>query len=219
MSLRDYLRRLDERGDLIKISAPISKTYEIAGVLKQLEPKPVLFECVTESPFRVLGNLFCDKASFADYFGIKVSEIIPFLARAIDQRCSGEVVANAPCQEVVVADPNLDTLPILRHCELDGGNYISSGVVIAKHPKYGQNADFHRCMQFSPTEMAARVVKLRHFDAFLQELGQVDVAICIGNAPNVLAAAATSVDIGVDELGIANAMEPLTLVKAKSVDL
>ena len=46
MSLRDYLHQLDERGDLIKVSAPISKTYEIAGVLKQLEPKPVLFECV-----------------------------------------------------------------------------------------------------------------------------------------------------------------------------
>jgi hypothetical protein len=27
---------------------------------------------------------------------------------------------------------NLDTLPILRHCELDGGNYISSGGVITQ---------------------------------------------------------------------------------------
>jgi len=42
----------------------------------------------------------------------------------------------------------------------------------------------------------------------------VDVAICIGNAPNVLAAAATSVDLGVDELEIANALEPLQVVKA-----
>ena len=59
MSLRDYVRKLDERGDLIKITAPISKTYEIAGVLKQLEPRPVLFERVEESAFRVMGNLFC----------------------------------------------------------------------------------------------------------------------------------------------------------------
>ncbi len=41
MSLRDYLQKLDERGELIRISAPISKTHEIAGVLKQLEPKTV----------------------------------------------------------------------------------------------------------------------------------------------------------------------------------
>jgi len=219
MPLRNYLHKLDERGDLIKISAPISKTYEVAGVLKQLEPRPVLFECVTESPFRVMGNLFCDKASFADYFGIRVNQIIPFLARAIDQRHPGEIVANAPCQEVVVADPNLDTLPILRHCELDGGNYISSGVVIAKHPQHGQNADFHRCMQFSPTEMAVRIVRSRHFDTYLRDLKQLDVAVCVGTSPNILAAAATSVDLGIDELDIANALEPTPLVRARTIDL
>ena len=67
--------------------------------------------------------------------------------------------------------------------------------------------------------MAVRVVRSRHFDTFLQDLKQVDVAICIGNAPNVLAAAATSVDLGVDELEIANALEPLQVVRAKTVDL
>ncbi|HTP08753.1 MAG TPA: UbiD family decarboxylase, partial [Anaerolineae bacterium] len=219
MSLRDYIHRLEERGQLIKISAPISKTYEIAGVLKQLEPKPVLFECVKESPFRVMGNLFCDKASFADYFGIKINEIIPFLTHAIDQRRPGEIVEQAPCQEVVATDPNLDSLPILRHCELDGGNYISSGVVITKHPLHGQNADFHRCMQFSPTEMAVRIVRSRHFDTYLRDLKELDVAICIGNSPAVLAAAATSVEIGVNELDIANALEPTPLVRARTVDL
>src|SRR5690606_14975963 len=36
---------------------------------------------------------------------------------------------------------------------------------------------------------------------------------------NVLAAAATSVEIGVDELSIANALEPLQVVRAKTVDV
>ncbi len=219
MSLREYLHQLDRRGDLVHITAPISKTYEIAGVLKQLEPRPVLFDCVTESTLRVMGNLFCSKAAFADYFGIRVNDIIPFLARAIDQRRPCEIVESAPCQEVLVADPDLNTLPILRHCELDGGNYISSGVVIAKHPQYGQNADFHRCMQLSPTEMAMRIVRSRHFDTYLRDLKQLDVAICVGNSPNVLAAAATSVDIGVNELEIANAMEATPVVRAHSIDL
>ncbi|HEY4720606.1 MAG TPA: UbiD family decarboxylase, partial [Anaerolineae bacterium] len=168
MSLRAYLQRLEDRGSLIKVTAPISKTYEVAGVLKQLEPKPVLFEHVKDSAFRVMGNLFCRKAAFAAYFGIQVNEIIPFLAHGIDQRRPCEVVETAPCQEVVVSDPDLDALPILRHCENDGGNYISSGVVIARHPKHGQNVDFHRCMQFSRNEMAVRVVRSRHFDTFLR---------------------------------------------------
>jgi 2,5-furandicarboxylate decarboxylase 1 len=164
MSLREYIQRLEAEKRLVKVSAPISRSYEIAGVLKQLEPTPVLFENVSESAFRVIGNLFCSKAAFADYFGIPVNEIIPLLARAIDRRSPPEVVEDAPCQEVVLDEPfncRLDHLPILRHCEKDGGNYISSGVVIARHPRYGQNADYHRCMQFSSTEMAVRVVRGR----------------------------------------------------------
>jgi UbiD family decarboxylase len=219
VSLRDYIKKLDDRKSVVKVTAPISKTYEIAGVLKRLEPTPVLFENVKESEFGVIGNLFCTKSSFADYFGLRVSELIPTLAKAIDNRSPGEVVDTAPCQAVVHSKPDLDQLPLLRHFQNDGGNYISAGVVIAKHPEYGQNVDFHRCMQFSKTEMAVRVVQSRHFDTFLKDKREIDVAICIGNAPNVLAAAAMSVAIGINELEIANALEPLKVVRAKTVDL
>jgi UbiD family decarboxylase len=219
VSLRDYIHTLEARNALIHITAPISTAYEIAGVLKQLEPKPVLFEHVIGSAFPVIGNLFCDKATFANYFGLQVHDIIPTLTRAIRNRTACETVEDAPCQEVVCEAPDLDVLPILRHCENDGGNYISAGVLIARHPVHGQNVDFHRLMQFSKTEMAVRVVARRHFDTFLKDLKQVDVAVCVGNPPNVLAAAATSVDVGIDELTIANALEPLPVVRARTVDV
>lgn len=219
MSLRDYLRRLEERHELVCVHEPILKTYEIAGVLKKLEPTPVLFKAVKESPFQVVGNLFCSKAAIAEYFDIPVKDLIPGLAAAIERRSPPEIVARAACQEVVIQQPDLDQLPILKHCLGDGGHYISSGVVIAHHPQFGQNVDFHRCMQFSPTEMAMRVVRSRHFDAFLNELGEVDVAVCVGNAPNVLVAAATSVELGINELEIANALEPLQVVHAATVDV
>lgn len=219
MPLREYIHSLANRKKLIRVSEPISKTLEIAGVLKQCEPATVLFENVRETPFPVIGNLFCSKAAFADYFGIRVAEIIPFLLSAIQKPVACEIVTNAPCQEVVLDMPDLDQMPILFHCAGDGGNYISSGVVLASHPVYGQNADFHRCMQFSRTEMSVRVVRNRHFDRYLRDQKDVDVAICIGNAPNVLVAAATSVELGVNELEIANALEPFQVVQAKTSNL
>ncbi len=219
MTLRSYLNRLDSENRLVRIPVPVSKTYEIAGVLKQLEPQPVLFENVPESDFRVIGNLFCSKASFADYFGISIAEIIPTLTRAIEKHTPPKVVIAAPCQEVVSLEPDLDQLPILRHCELDGGNYISSGVFITSHPEYGQNVDFHRAMQFSNRELAVRIVRGRHFDKYLRDRKTLDVAVCVGNPPNILAAAASSVALGLDELEIANALEPLQVVKARTVDL
>ncbi|MFZ6029515.1 MAG: UbiD family decarboxylase [Chloroflexota bacterium] len=219
MSLRRYLQNLDQQGQLIHVAEPISKTYEIAAVLKQLEPRPVLFERVKESPFRVAGNLFCGKGPFAGYFGIRPAQIIAVMTRAIDAPTAPLNGDAAPCQEVIDLTPDLDTLPILYHCEGDGGNYISSGVFLARHPLHGQNADFHRAMQFSPTEMAVRVVKGRHFDTFLEDRRALDVAVCVGLPPNILAAAATSVALGQDELRIANSLEPFAVVPAKTVDV
>jgi UbiD family decarboxylase len=166
-----YIHILENQKKLIRVIEPISKKLEIEGILKQCEPTPVLFENVREASFPVIGNLFCSKAAFADYFGIRVTKIIQFLLSAIQNRTPSKVVTNAACQEVVHDEPDLDLLPIMFHCGLDGGNYISSGVVLASHPVYGQNADFHRCMQFSKTEMSVRVVRNRHFDRYLRDQG------------------------------------------------
>ncbi len=219
MTLRNYLDRLDDESRLVHITEPISKTHEIAAVLKELEPRPVIFENVIESEYRIMGNIFCTKSDFADYFGVSISEIIPMLTQGIEARKTPSESTHAPCQDVVHLNPDLNSLPIPLHFEGDGGPYITAGLFVVKHPEYGQNLDYHRCMQFSPTEMAIRVVKGRHFHKFLDDLGKVDVAVCVGNAPNVLTAGAISVEIGVDELTIANALEPLHLVKAKTVDL
>jgi 2,5-furandicarboxylate decarboxylase 1 len=225
MTLRSFIQQLTDSGELLRFDASVSKTYEIAGVLKKLEPQPVLFENVLDSKFKVLGNLLCSKSAFSRYLSLPAKDIIPALSSAIENHIPCPVVTSAPCQEVVIEQPDLDSLPILRHCALDGGNYISSGVFITRHPRYGQNLDFHRAMQFSKTEMAIRVVRGRHFHQYLEQLGSLDVAVCVGVPPNVLVAAATSVELGVDELEIANALstvhldEPLELVRAKSVDL
>ena len=142
--MRKYLSLIDQNQQLVKIDRKISKEYKIAGILKQLEPDPVFFSNIQESFFPVAGNLFCSKRSLAQSFNLAVGEIIPFLVNAIDNPTSPDKTEQAACQEIVINNPDLDELPILKHCLGDGGNYISSGVVIASHPVYGQNLDFHR---------------------------------------------------------------------------
>ncbi|MBN2083805.1 MAG: UbiD family decarboxylase [Anaerolineales bacterium] len=221
MTLRDYIADLERRGKLAVVREPVSKAYEIAGILKKLEPRPVLFENVNESKLRVIGNLFCGKEPFAEYLRIAPPQIIAAMTGAIAHPIAPTLwnAGTPPCQEAVNLQPDLDSLPILLHCEGDGGNYISSGVFLAKHPEHGRNADFHRAMQFSKTEMAVRVVQGRHFDTYLSDRKSLDVAVCIGLPPNILAAAATSVALGFDELTIANALEPFTVAPAKTIDL
>ncbi len=219
MGFREYINQIDEKGLLRKVDIEVSKKLEISGILKEIEPTPVMFNNIKGSEFRVIGNLFCTKNVIASYFDVSPADLIPMLSKAITERSEPEIVSNAPCQEIIESSVDLDKLPILFHCEKDGGNYISSAVVITRDPDYGQNLDFHRAMQFSKDKFATRIVRGRHFHKFLEKNGELEVAFCIGNSPNILIAGATSVDIGVDELHIANALESIKVVKANSVDL
>ncbi len=217
--MRRFLKLLEKNDQLISVTEPVARRLEAAAILKAMEPQPVLMENVSDSTFPVVGNLCCTKAAVASYFGLQASDLIPHLLKAMQNPVPCPVVMNAPCQEVIDTDPDLDQLPILFHGEKDGGNYISSGLMIAKHPAHGQNLDYHRLMQISSTEMAVRVVKNRHFDTYLRECGSLDVAVCIGNPPNLMLAGGISIGLGQNELEIASALEEVRLVRALSVDL
>jgi UbiD family decarboxylase len=75
-------------------------------------------------------------------------------------------------------------------------------------------------MLLDKNHFAARIVENRGTDTILKKTsGELDIAICIGNSVPVLLAAATTLLHGVDELGMANALEETKLVKCKTIDL
>jgi len=215
MSFREHIEKLK---NLNRIKKPVSKKLEASAVINELVDKPVLFEKIKESEFRVCGNIFPTKQTVADYLGCGVNELIPTITRAIENPAKPEIIENAPCQEVEMKEIDLDKIPILFHCQNDGGNFISSGVVVAKDPEFGQNLDFHRSMQIAKNKFSVRIVKARHFDQFLERQKKMPMAICVGNGAEVLVAAATSVEIGQNELEIANSLKPIRVVKAKTFD-
>jgi len=218
MSFRSFLEKQKACCRLTVIDKTVSKNLEASGLLKELDGKPVMLERLKESKFRVAGNVFSSKDLIAGYFGVKPADLIPRMINAIENPSKPDIVEKAPCQEVEMGEVDLDRLPILFHCEKDGGNYISSGVVIAKDSEHGQNIDFHRMMQIGKNRFSVRVVAERHFDKFIKKNGKMPIAVCIGNGANVLLAAATSVALGQNELEIANTLEPLNVVKAKTFD-
>jgi UbiD family decarboxylase len=218
MGFRDFIKALQGSERITTVRKPVSKTLEAAAILNDLDDRAVLFEAVRESPFGVVGNLFGTKQSFADYFGIEPHDLIPKMVHAIEHPSKPEETDRAPCQEVVEEAVDLDRLPILFHCEGDGGNYISSGVFFTKSREGVQNVDFHRAMQIGKDRFAVRIVKQRDFDTLLGQDKTLPVAVCIGNTPNVLLAAATSVPLGMNELEIANTLEPLQATRPKTFE-
>ncbi len=219
MNFREYLSLARKEGILKEVNVPVSKNLEMAAILKKMEPTPVLFNNVKDSEFKVVGNLFGTKDVMARALGVKRDELIGLLARTIDERSPPELVKDAPCQEVTMEPPDLSKLPILKHFEMDAGPYITSAVVVTRDDEWGQNVSFHRALPINKTHLVMRVVKGRHFHKYLEKNGELDAVFCVGVAPSVLIAGATSVDINVNELEIANALSPLQVVKAKTADI
>lgn len=215
MSLRAQLSR--EPG-LVTVETPVSTRLELAGLLHGLGTRPALFTRVTESRLGVAGNLFAGKEAVARGLGVATRDLCATMIRAIDAPAPPERVDRAPCQEVELERVDLGALPILFHCERDGGPYISSGVVVARDPVHGQNLDFHRMMQIGEDRLAVRVVAGRHFDQFLRAARRMPIAVCVGNGANVMLAAATSVALGQDELELAAALGPLRVTRARTFD-
>ncbi|MHA1214032.1 MAG: UbiD family decarboxylase [Candidatus Hodarchaeales archaeon] len=222
MDFRELLLKLKEKRKLIEINREVDIEVETAAVLKSAEPTSVLFNSIKDFPdFRVAGNICCTKQAVADYLGVPVQKLIPRLIEAIENPSKPEVINDPVCQQIVKSTVDLNTLPILKYYKDDGGRYISSAAVITRDPEYGQNLDFHRAMQLgnSRNRMSTRIIKGRDFYKYLERNEEVEAAYCIGNSPNILVAAATSIKTGFNELEIANSLSEFTVAKAKSVDL
>jgi 2,5-furandicarboxylate decarboxylase 1 len=221
MGLRNFIETLDKNGELTRIKAQVSTEYEMAGIISALGEKPVYFENVKESSYPVVAGLVSSKELIARSLGIGKDQLLPKLSAAIEHPVPPQVVQSGACQEVVETNVDLTKLPIMRFTEKDGGKYIASAVAITKDPQFNaRNMCFHRLMLKDKNHFVARIVENRGTDTALKKAGgELDVAICIGNSTPVLLSAATTMPMGVDELGMANALEKTELVKCKTVDL
>jgi UbiD family decarboxylase len=214
------LEQLDKNRELTRVRKEVSTEYEMAGIIEALGEKPVFFEKVKESSIPVVAGLVFSKELIARALNIEKKQLLYRLSTAIENPVPPDVAEKGECQEIIEQDVDLTKLPIMRYTEKDGGKYITSAVAIVKDPELGRNMCFHRLMLLGKNKFVARIVEERGTDTALKKAGgELDIALCIGNSTAVLLAAATSLPKGVDELGMANALEKTELVKCKTIDL
>lgn len=220
MGFRRFIKQLEIEGKLTKIKKEVSTDLELAGIIEALGEKPCLFEKIKESRIPVVAGLVSSKELVAKALNVPINQILPKLSRVIEHPITPTVKENGKCQEVVERNVDLNTLPIMKYTEKDGGKYVPSAISIVNDPKLGRNMCFHRLMQIDKNKFVARIVENRGTDTALKNSGgELDIAICIGNSTAVLLAASTSLPMDVDELGMANALEELDLVKCKTIDV
>ncbi len=222
MSLRSFVEELQRDSRLTIVDTEVDPNLELAGVIFALQGKPVLFPHVKREGYRVVSGVCGSRDLFALALGVDRADLVRTMARALDHPVAPDVISDveAPCREVVEPDVDLNRLPILTHTSLDGGPYVTTGIVVVRDEEFGLNASFHRLMQIGPRQFTGRIIEGRGLHtAFGKSTGDLPVAICVGNSLPVLLAAAMSPAKGVNELQIANALQSMPITRCLGSDL
>lgn len=220
MNLRRFLQSLEEQQKLTRITKQVSHEYEIANIMYSLNEQPVLFENVNGFDFPVFGGITSNRDIIAQGVGSTKEQLLFKLVDALQHPKTPPIVDSAPCQEVVIKDPDLSKLPLLHHLKGDGGRYATATVATIKDPDTGRNVSYHRLMEIGKNKFTARLIKNRQTRTAYDKLdGDLEMAVCIGNSVAVMIAASLGPPSGVDEFSIAHALDDTPLVKCVTKDL
>ena len=230
--MREFLERLEAEDELVTIRRPVKTEFEIAAGIRRMSDikGPALrFENVVDHTIPVVGSLFADrrKALLALDVATPAEGNEKFL-RGLHAPIAPELVADGPCQEVVVTGDDIDlfALPFPVYSEKDGGAYVTVALEISRDPEDGtRNASIYRMMRTDRNHFAVMSHVFQGLGTHIakaERLGvPLDVAIVNGCDPVLLYASQAKVPPGFDELSIAGGINgaPVQVVKGLTVDL
>jgi 4-hydroxy-3-polyprenylbenzoate decarboxylase len=247
--LREWIALLRAEGELVEITAEVDPHLEITEIadrtMKAGGPA-LLFRNVRGSTMPVLINQFgterrmCLALGVADLDEVRqrVADIFELLSppkglgEALGAAATGlrtlkdskpKIVSSAPCQEVVMAEPSLDLLPIMQCWPEDGGPFITLPSVITRDPVTGgRNVGMYRLQKHSATTLGLHWQI--HKDAaadWRAGAGRMEVAIALGGDPISIYAGSLPLPKHIDEHAVAGVLrgERVELVRCKTVDL
>ena len=219
MSLREFIKILNEDGKLIRFRDRVDPYLEMARILNDNRDKAIIFENVKGSNYRTIGGICNSREMFSTALNIKREYLLSRINDAMKNPSQPDIVKKGRCQEIIEKRVNLYDLPIPTFTSRDMGPYITSGVYIADDAEYGYNMSFHRSSPISKDQLVARVCNRDMYQYMKRSKDELDIAICIGLDPSLLLAASISMGIETDELRIANSLKPVGLVKCRSNDV
>ena len=229
--LRAFLDLADQHGHLLRLTRPVDPERQAGALLRQLErnEKVGLIEHIVGRQGQLAGNLLGRRDLLAAAMGVEEDRLVrTFQACLANPIPPARVDGPAPVQEVVRqgSDADLTRVPLIVHASKDSGAYVTAGIVIAHDLETGQrNVSINRMQLKGPRRMGIRMMppqQLGLIQARAEAAGErLPIAVALGNFPLDLVAAATTLPLGQDELGLAGALrgEPFPLAPAVSIDV
>ncbi|MEE8223628.1 MAG: UbiD family decarboxylase, partial [Alphaproteobacteria bacterium] len=245
--VRAYLDELARRELLHVIDEPIGRDTELVSLVRlqfrglpEPQRKAFWFRNVTRSTGRrfdasvALGSLGSSRAVYGAALGVASEDIAATWGKAHGNHFPPTPVPRdqAPVKEIVVKAPDLgdgvDRFPhLISTPGFDPAPFITAGVWVTRDPETGDyNLGIYRGMIKAPDRIGcATDVSTQHLAIQWEKarrLGRpLEAAIFIGGPPALLLAAVSKVPYGVDEYGLAGALNgaSIDVVQAETVDL
>jgi 4-hydroxy-3-polyprenylbenzoate decarboxylase len=243
--LRDWLARVEEIGELVRVSEPVDRDEEMSAVtylLAKRQPSPaVLFERAgTDDPnalgarllWNILGpSLRRTALSLEEPHDTPTVELIRRVKDKFRNRIPPREVtrAEAPVYEHTITGKDIDltALPIPRHWPLDGGRYAGTAdAVIIRDPDSGYlNVGTYRMMLQGRTESALYLSPgkdaLLHITRAWQKGEAIQVAAAWGVDPLMMLVGSQRFPKDISEYEYAGGVkrEPIAVVRGTTTDL
>lgn len=231
--MRAFLNYLEENAQLSRISREVDdKSYEVSVILDELAKKrgkAVVFERLKNSRMPLCSNVLGSLERLAMALETTEQNIFSeWEKRKMSNWPVPQIVSNGPCKESVIKKEDVDLFkyPVLKWNPLDGGPYITLGVLISKHPETNdRNAGIYRLMVQRKDQLGVNILPRKHIAVHYNKAEANDepleVAVAIGLDPAIILAGATRLKLGEDELAFAGALrnEPVKLVRCETIDV
>lgn len=235
-SLQAFIDALEQAGELVRIKTFVDPVLEIAEITDRVSKTPdrnkaLLFEN-TGTEFPLLINSMGSERRMCIALGVQeldeVIRNIEDLFKMISAPKNGllEKLAMLPqlskfaswmpkvvsgkgaCQEVMMQNPDLGKLPILKCWPQDGGRFITLPAIHTKDPNTGQrNIGMYR-MQVFESGMTGmhwhkHKVSARHYNEYKKLGKRMPVAVALGGDPIYTYSATAPLPENVDEYMLA----------------
>jgi 4-hydroxy-3-polyprenylbenzoate decarboxylase len=247
-SLGAFVDALRKAGEVHVVTAEVDPRLEISEITDRVVKAggpALLFSNVRGSKFAVLTNQFGTHRRMAmaldaptlDAAGGRIRDLISFAppSGSLVEKLRGalrlrplanampKIVRSGSVHDVVIAEPDLTTLPVLTTWPLDAGPFITLPLVITKDPRTHRfNVGVYRMQVFGARETGMHWQRHKHGREHAAAWGEkIPVAVAIGTEPALTYAATAPLPPLLDEFAFAGLLrgKPVELVPAKTVDL
>ncbi len=246
--LQEYINHLEAIGDLKRITTevdPILEITEIASrVIKERGPA-LIFENVKGAAYPLAINLFGTEERVELALGRKPREVgeelvelfhkvnppslksfFSVLPKAYELLSMRTKNVKYGFSQQVEERPDLRKLPVIKCWPLDGGRFITLGLVLTEDPvTHRRNLGIYRLQVYDEKTTGMHWHPHKGGAAHYHEAGKMgkdlEAAVVLGGDPKMIFTAIAPLPEGMDEIAFASYLrgKPVPMVKAKSLSL